>query len=138
LSEKELLPLGPIAALLANPIIVAVGLILIAIFFIVGYVFLWAWGLVTAAVFFAAGILMLFILSRADPKMLQRNSWLAVMPVGLGIAGYVIDHVPRLSMLSVAGDSSAAVDPAVVAGVILGIAVALLVVAVKGKKKRRR
>jgi hypothetical protein len=138
MSEKELLPLGLITALLANPIVVAIGLILIAILFIVGYVFLWAWGLVTAAVFFVAGIFLLFILTRVDKEILKRYPLLSAIPLGLGVAGYVIDHVPRLSMLSLAGNSSVAVDSAVVAVIILGIAMLLLVIAVKGKKKKRR
>jgi len=127
-----------IGSLFANPILIILGLLGIGVFFMIGYVVLWAWGMVTAAIFFAAGLFLVFIVGKMNRDYLNKHVYLVLLPVGLGAVGYASDHFPKLEFLSVTGGGSTPVNNVLVAVGVIAVAVALIVLAKPKHKKRKR
>ena len=87
----------------------------------------------------------LYLVGRASPGALSGKPVLLLIPVGLGGFGYVVDHIPRLSVFSLSGLDTTSIT---IGGVTLGptvlvalVAVSIVIVvvaAVATKKKHRR
>ena len=91
--------------LMANPIVIAIILIVLAVLFIFFYVTLAVLGLLTAAIFFVAGLGLLFIVASKSPDTVKSHPLVFFFtPIVLGLFGVLSDKVPSLSNLSLTGD----------------------------------
>lgn len=88
----ETLSLAALLALLANPIILLILIILVAVFLIAGIVILVVYKLVTALVFFIVGAIIVFFLSYTKAVDFHKHPYIALAPFVMGIIGYVCER----------------------------------------------
>ena len=131
-----------LALLLANPIAIAIILIVLAVLFIFFYVTLAVLGLLTAAIFFVAGLGLVFIVASKSPDTIKEHPIIFFFtPIGLGLFGVLSDKIPAMSGLSLTSDIvGSATSPIGIAFLFVIIALVMLLVAykAKGRRKRRR
>jgi D-alanyl-lipoteichoic acid acyltransferase DltB (MBOAT superfamily) len=128
--------------LMANPIVIAIILIVLAVLFIFFYVTLAVLGLLTAAIFFVAGLGLVFIVASKSPDTIKAHPIIFFFtPIGLGLFGVLSDKIPAMSGLSLTSDIvGSATSPIGIAFLFVIIALVMLLVAykAKGRRKRRR
>ena len=131
--------------LMTKPIILGIALIGVGVFFMIAYAILWVYGLVTATILFIGGVVLLFVVGRVSPHALTSYPALVLVPVGLGIFGYAVDHLAFLNMLSLAQlditTGQTVVDPLLIAGFLIVAAISVAAVALmttKGQKRKKK
>jgi hypothetical protein len=88
------------AEALANPILLAIGLIGVAIAFVVGYVVLLALGWVSAVLYGALALGLVCLIGKLSGSFLKSHWYIiAIIPV-MAVIGYCSDHVRSLSMIA--------------------------------------
>jgi len=125
---------------MANPIVIAIILIVLAVLFIFFYVTLAVLGLLTAAIFFVAGLGLVFIVASKSPDTIKAHPIIFFFtPIGLGLFGVLSDKIPAMSGLSLTSDIvGSATSPIGVAFLFVIIALVMLLVAYKAKGRRKR
>jgi len=125
--------------LMANPIVIAIILIVLAVLFIFFYVTLAVLGLLTAAIFFVAGLGLVFIVASKSPDTIKAHPIIFFFtPIGLGLFGVLSDKIPAMSGLSLTSDIvGSATSPIGVAFLFVIIALVMLLVAYKAKGRRK-
>jgi len=125
---------------MANPIVIAIILIVLAVLFIFFYVTLAVLGLLTAAIFFVAGLGLVFIVASKSPDTIKEHPIIFFFtPIGLGLFGVLSDKIPAMSGLSLTSDIvGSATSPIGVAFLFVIIALVMLLVAYKAKGRRKR
>ena len=125
--------------LMANPIVIAIILIVLAVLFIFFYVTLAVLGLLTAAIFFVAGLGLVFIVASKSPDTIKAHPIIFFFtPIGLGLFGVLSDKIPAMSGLSLTSDIvGSATSPIGVAFLFVLIALVMLLVAYKAKGRRK-
>ena len=129
-----------LSSLLASPLAIAVLLIGLLVALAVGYVILWAFGLVMAVILGAVGVVFLGLIHKIDKTLIGKHWWLLLLPLGMFVVGYALDHLPRMALvnqITVVSAAGVAVASWVLALIIVVVGVCLLA-ALYGKKKRRK
>ena len=125
---------------MANPIVIAIILIVLAVLFIFFYVTLAVLGLLTAAIFFVAGLGLVFIVASKSPDTVKSHPLIFVFtPIVLGLFGVLSDKVPSLNSLSLTGDFVGSAASSIgIAFMFVVIALVMLLVTYKAKGRRKR
>ena len=125
---------------MANPIVIAIILIVLAVLFIFFYVTLAVLGLLTAAIFFVAGLGLVFIVASKSPDTVKSHPLIFVFtPIVLGLFGVLSDKVPSLNSLSLTGDFVGSAASSIgIAFMFVVIALVTLLVTYKAKGRGKR